>query len=169
MQIYDVVNKFVYFCKVTNELEILKGLHPGLVLERKLQEKHLKKGLFALSIREYPQTLTSITKGKRDMNTALALKLEKALGLEEGYFMILQVYYDIRQEKKKQSQPTPDMNKLRLTLFWDTDPRSLDWERQYKAIIRRVLERGNEEEIAEITRFYGEAKVKAVQASLSTQ
>lgn len=154
---------------MTKELEILKGLHPGLVLERKLQEKHLKKSQFALSIREYPQTITSITKGKRDINTALSLKLEKALGLEEGYFMILQVYYDILQEKKKQSQSTPDMKKLRPALFWDTDPKSINWQRQYKAVIRRVLERGNEEEKAEITRFYGEATVKAIQASLSIQ
>lgn len=34
------------------------------------------------------------------MNTSPALKIEEALGLEEGYFMILQVYYNIEQEKK---------------------------------------------------------------------
>ena len=36
------------------------------------------------------------------MNTPLALKIENALGLEEGYFMILQVFYDIEEEKKRQ-------------------------------------------------------------------
>lgn len=66
-----------------------------------IKEQHLKKGHLALAVNEYPQTITTITKGKRDMNTALALKLEKALGLEEGTLMILQVFYDIEQIKKK--------------------------------------------------------------------
>ncbi len=152
---------------MTKELEILKGIHPGLVLERKLEEKKMKKGQLALLIQEYPQTLTSITKGRRDMNTPLALKLEQALGLEEGYFMILQIFYDIKQEKAKKLQDTPDLTKIRAALFWDTNLRSIDWERQFRSVIRRVLERGNQDEIDEITRFYGLKKVKAVELTLT--
>jgi len=74
---------------VNSEITTLKGIHPGLVLERKLKELHLKKGPFALSINEYPQTLTAITKGKRDMSLPLSMKIDEALGLEEGYFMLL--------------------------------------------------------------------------------
>ena len=48
---------------MTNEIQLLKGIHPGLVLERKIREKGLKKGQLALDCREYPQTLTTITKG----------------------------------------------------------------------------------------------------------
>src|SRR5689334_18200661 len=136
------------------EIEIVKGIHPGLYLERKIREQHLRKGNLALAINEYPQTLTTITKGKRDMNTLLALKLEKALGLEEGTLMILQVYYDIEQIKKKQKTDTPDLRKFRKALFWDTRMESIDWHRQYRAVIRRVFERGNEREKNEITRFY---------------
>ena len=47
------------------------------------------------------------------MNTALALKIENALGIEEGYFMILQVYYDIEEEKRKQNTEHPDLSKFR--------------------------------------------------------
>lgn len=93
------------------------------------------------------------------MNTALALKLEKELELEEGYFMLLQVYYDIKEEKKRQAQITPAISKLRRILFWDTRIESIDWQRQYKAVIRRVFERGNEQEKKEIIRFYGKTKV----------
>src|SRR5690606_14311872 len=117
------------------ELDILKGIHPGIVLERKIKEQNLRKGKLALAIREFPQVLTDITKGRRGMNTALALKLEKALGLEEGYFMILQVYYDINRLKKQKTRQ-PDLSRFRKVLFWDTDLASLDWERQYKAIIK---------------------------------
>lgn len=131
-----------------------------MVLERKLKEHHLKKGPFALSINEYPQTLTAITKGKRDMNLALSMKIEEALGLEEGYFMLLQLYHDIRQEKLKSNMPKPDLAKFRKALFWDTDISKIDWQRQYKAVIRRVFERGNGREKAEISRFYGRDKIK---------
>ena len=138
-----------------SELDQLKGIHPGLVLERELNKRHLRKGSFALSLQEYPQTLTAITKGKRGMNTALSLKIERALGLEEGYFMILQVYYEIEQEKRKQNISLTNLPQLRPVLFWDTKMASLDWEKQKKAIIKRVFERGNSIEKNEIIRFYG--------------
>jgi len=145
-----------------SNLQILKGIHPGFVLERELEKRHLRKGVFALSLQEYPQTLTAITKGKRGMNTSLALKIEKALGLEEGYFMILQVYYDIEEEKKKQNKSRTDLPQLRPVLFWDTKINDLDWEKQKKAIIKRVFERGNEMEKNEIIRFYGAKTVDAI-------
>jgi plasmid maintenance system antidote protein VapI len=138
-----------------SELNHLKGIHPGLVLNRELDKRHLRKGAFALSLQEYPQTLTAITKGKRGMNTALSLKIEKALGLEEGYFMILQVYYEIEEEKRKQNKSWTNLPQLRPVLFWDTKMESLDWEKQKKAIIKRVFERGNDIEKKEIIRFYG--------------
>jgi plasmid maintenance system antidote protein VapI len=138
-----------------SELNQLKGIHPGLVLERELNKRHLRKGFFALSLQEYPQTLTAITKGKRGMNTALSLKIERALGIEEGYFMILQVYYEIEEEKRKQNISWTNLPQLRPVLFWDTKMASLDWEKQKKAIIKRVFERGNDIEKNEIIRFYG--------------
>ena len=146
---------------MTFEIHIIKGIHPGFVLERKLKERKIRKGKLALAIGEYPQTLTSITKGRRGMNTSLSLKLEKFLGLEEGYFMILQAFHDIKLEKQKLAE-RPDHRKFRPALFWDTNMESLDWHRQYRAIIRRVMERGNALEKAEIFRFYGEAKVRDV-------
>jgi antitoxin HigA-1 len=147
---------------MNDELTILKGIHPGYVLERKLKEKKLSKGRFALSVNEYPQTLTAITKGKRSMNTALALKMEEALGLEEGYFMMLQVYYDIKQEKQKRNLPKPDLSKLRPVIFWDTDIKKIDWQRQHKSIIQRTFERGNQIEKDEMIRFYGMEHIKEV-------
>ena len=138
-----------------SELNYIKGIHPGLVLERELDKRHLRKGAFALSLQEYPQTITAITKGKRGMNTALSLKIEKALDIEEGYFMILQVFFEIEEEKRKLQISRNDLPKLRPVLFWDTKMGSLDWDKQKKAIINRVFERGNDIEKKEIIRFYG--------------
>ena len=144
-------------------LSILKGLHPGIVLERELKQRNLPKGRFALSVNEFPQTLVAITKGKRKMNTSLALKIEAALGIEEGYFMILQVFYDIKEEKRKQNKDYhPDLSKIRPILFWDTVFEKIDWQRQKKAIIQRVFERGNMQEKEEIKRFYGMETINSV-------
>jgi plasmid maintenance system antidote protein VapI len=145
-----------------NKLSIIKGIHPGLILERELKQRHLAKGPFALSLEEYPQTLVSITKGKRRMNTNLALKIENALEIEEGYFMTLQLYYDIKEIKRRQYRIHPDFTKLRRVLFWDTKMENIDWEKQKNAIIKRVFERGDEIEKDEIVRFYGQEKVNNI-------
>jgi antitoxin HigA-1 len=144
------------------ELSIIKGIHPGLILERELRQRQLSKGPFALSLKEYPQTLVSITKGKRRMNTNLALKIEKALEIEEGYFMTLQLYYDIEEIKRKQYRLYPDFTKLRRVLFWDTKMENIDWEKQKNAVVKRVFERGNEIEKKEIVRFYGRENVNNI-------
>lgn len=153
-----------------DDILLLKGIHPGILLDRKLKEHRLAKGRFALSIEEYPQTLGSITKGKRNMNTALALKIERALGLEEGYLMILQVFYDIKEEKRRQHKNShPDFAKIRKGLFWDTDINKIDWQAQRRAVIERVLERGNDQERAEIKRFYGESSVQEIENQIKGQ
>lgn len=151
-----------------NEISVIKGIHPGLILERKLRERKLKKSRFALAIKEYPQTLTAITKGKRAMNPALALKIEEALGLEEGYLMVLQALYDMKEEKLRQlsGKGSPDLSKLRPGLFWDTDINGIDWIGQRRAVIERVIERGNDAEKGEIKRFYGDRAFNKIAAAL---
>ncbi|MFH1296311.1 MAG: hypothetical protein ABIJ04_03450, partial [Bacteroidota bacterium] len=156
------VNNIVYFCIMINQQHILKGIHPGFFLEYELKRRNLKKGVFSLTIQEYPQTIVAITKGKRKMNTNLGLKIEKALGFEDGFFMVLQVYYDIEQQKKMQQTAKPDLTKLRPALFWDTDMQSISWEKQHRAVIKRVFERGNESEKNEMIRFYGRQTVDKV-------
>ena len=96
------------------------------------------------------------------MNTNLALKIEKALGIDEGYFMTLQVFFDIKELKKKQFKFHPDFTKLRRVLFWDTKMENIDWEKQKNAVIERVFERGNEIEKKEIVRFYGRENVNNI-------
>ena len=137
------------------QLSIIKGVHPGIILDRELKERNLRKGPFAISLQEFPQTLVSITKGKRRMNINLALKIEEALGIERGYFMILQVYHDIEEAMRRQNSEHPDLTKLRCVLFWDTKMENINWEKQKNAVIERIFERGNDSEKKEITRFYG--------------
>jgi antitoxin HigA-1 len=118
-------------------IEMYKGIHPGIIIDSELKKRNLKKGPFALSLQEYPQTLNDITKGKRGLTPALSLKIDSALGLEEGTMLILQAYYEIKKEKQKS-------------------------ESGDKTVIQRVFERGNDDEKKEILRFYGKDKIKAI-------
>lgn len=140
--------------------EKYKGIHPGIVLGRELKKKSIKQRPFALSLDEHPQTFNAIIKGKRGFSTSLALKIEQRLSLEEGTLVILQAFYDIQKIKGKENKLTPDLSLLSKSLFWDTDINRIDWEKQFRAVIERVFERGNEREKTEITRFYGPEKVK---------
>ena len=50
----------------------------------------------------------------------------------------------------------PDLHRR---LFWDTRYEDIDWQAAYRTIIARVVERGTNEEIGELVRFYGKDKV----------
>lgn len=140
-----------------------KGIHPGMILERELKKRKLKKAPFAIALNEYPQTLNEITKGRRGITPALSLKIDKALEFEEGTMLVLQAYYEIEKEKLKlENEAGPDLSLLRSALFWDTDMGKINWSKQSKAVIKRVFERGNEREKNEMIRFYGIEKVKEV-------
>ena len=147
------------------EFSKVAGVHPGAILERELHARKLKKGRFSLEINEYPQTLTAISKGARGINPALSIKLGRALQCDLSYFLILQAHYDIETEKQREisaRRTTPDFTRLRAGLFWDSDPETIDWQKNSYAVIIRVFERGNKEEIKEITRFYGKNQVTRV-------
>lgn len=166
MSTNNCVSKNVYICIMIQQYEKYKGIHPGIVLDRELKKRSIKQRPFALSLEEHPQTFNAIIKGKRGINTALALKIERELGLEEGTLVLLQAYYEIQKIKEKESKNTPNLNLLSKALFWDTDIQHIDWERQYRAVIQRVFERGNENDKNEIIRFYGAEKVsQALQES----
>ena len=48
---------------------------------------------------------------------------------------------------------------LPIRLFWDVRHSKMNWRRAYVYVIQRVLDRGTEEELEEMIRFYGQRKV----------
>ncbi|WP_116788618.1 helix-turn-helix transcriptional regulator [Flavobacterium psychrotrophum] len=145
------------------QFEKYKGIHPGAILERELKKRDLAQRPFALSIGIAPQSFNQIIKTKRPLPISAALKIERALNLEEGALALLQTYYDISVEKMKNSfHPKPNLIHLRKSLFWDTAIDTIDWEKQSKAVIERIFERGNLTEKKEIIRFYGSSKIRAI-------
>jgi antitoxin HigA-1 len=135
----------------------IKGIHPGAVLKRELNRRGLEGKRFALSLEEYPQTINAICNGRRNMNAGLSIKLGKAFDADECYFMQLQAFYEVERAKALSigNLRVPDVSKFRSALFWDTDINRIDWDKQRKSVIRRVFERGNDEEIHEFIEFYG--------------
>jgi plasmid maintenance system antidote protein VapI len=155
---------------IDKNITLLKGIHPGFILDRELKKRRLPKRRLAMLIDEYPQLLGEITKGKRRINPSLSIRLGDALGIDESFFAVLQAYYDIEQQKKKQIQNEhPNLKLLRPVLFWDTDINSINWVKSKASVIRRIFERGNEQEIREIIRFYGEQEVQTILAQISNR
>ena len=137
-------------------IENVKGMHPGALIKHELNRKKISQRKFAASIDEHWQILNAVINEKRGISLGTALKVEKELGYDEGFLMILQVYYDIEKQKEKQIRSTlKGVPAIRRIIFWDTDFDSIDWAASKESVISRVLERGTEEEIAEIARYYG--------------
>ena len=137
-------------------IENVKGMHPGALIKHELNRKKISQRKFAASIDEHWQILNVVINEKRGISLATALKVEKEFGYDEGFLMILQVYYDIEKRKQKQIRSTlKGVPAIRRIIFWDTDFDSIDWAASKESVISRVLERGTEEEIAEIARYYG--------------
>ena len=137
-------------------IENVKGMHPGALIKHELNRKKISQRKFAASIDEHWQILNAVINEKRGISLGTALKVEKEFGYDEGFLMILQVYYDIEKRKQKQIRSTlKGVPAIRRIIFWDTDFDSIDWATSKESVISRVLERGTEEEIAEIARYYG--------------
>ena len=137
-------------------IENVKGMHPGALIKHELNRKKISQRKFAASIDEHWQILNAVINEKRGISLGTALKVEKEFGYDEGFLMILQVYYDIEKRKQKQIRSTlKGVPAIRRIIFWDTDFDSIDWAASKESVISRVLERGTEEEIAEIARYYG--------------
>ena len=128
----------------------------GDVVSAYLKEKGMSQAELARRTGLNKQTISAIIRGRRAMNIPLSLRIENALGLEEGLLMTLQVHHDIANVKRRLSQSIrPDMSKIRPALFWDTTLEKIDFSAHKHYVINRVFERGTEEEIKEIIRFYG--------------
>ena len=95
------------------------------------------------------------------MNTPLAMKLEKELGMEQGFFTLLQAYHDIEEERKNNASK-PDLKIFSKFVFWDVDIKNIDWEKHKKFAIERVFEMGNKIEREELIHFYGENTIKEI-------
>lgn len=141
----------------------IKGIHPSLALKKAMKDKDIKAIELAEAIGEHKQTISAILNERRSINPVLSVKLANFFKVPEDYFMLLQASYDVK--KVSQSSNMPNLKNFRKALFWDTDFSKIDWQKNKRAIIRRVLERGNTQEIKEMLSFYG---TKTIREELKT-
>ncbi len=138
-----------------NRINILKGINPGKVIERELKKRNITQRQLAEETDIPYQTINAIIGGRRNLTTSQALKIEEALKYEEGFLLILQSFYEIKLQRDKEltdKYPTPP--RIRKSIFWDADFNNINWGKHKQAVITRVLERGSDEEVEEIKRYY---------------
>ncbi|MFH7010414.1 DUF6922 domain-containing protein [Flavobacterium sp. FlaQc-52] len=69
---------------------------------------------------------------------------------------------------KTMEKLTKNIPNLHPKFFWDFRFDNIDWDGGYKMVIARIVERGGQDQIDEIVRFYGREKViKAVREEIS--
>lgn len=143
------------------DINKIKGVHPGAIIKREIKKRGLRRKDFAIKVSVHAQTISAIIKEKRSITPRLSIRLGSNLGVESDYFMLLQASFNVKKAMlQTKRQNTPNLKKIRKSLFWDTDFDKIDWEKHRRSIIKRIFERGNDKEIQEIINFYGIAVVK---------
>ncbi len=142
------------------ELDKIRGIHPSYILNRELKSRGIRSSELASTINEHKQTISAILNKKRKITPSLSIKLSKKFNVAQDYFMLLQASYDVNTLAAISSTcHKPNLDKFRRVLFWDTNIDQIDWNKQRRAVIKRVLERGNSQEIIELIKFYGEKEI----------
>jgi HTH-type transcriptional regulator / antitoxin HigA len=90
--------------KQTKDILPAHATHPGQLIADEIEFRELKQKELADTMQIAPNILNEIIHGKRNITAPVALKLEKALGIEAIYWMRLQVKYDIDSLKIEQNR-----------------------------------------------------------------
>lgn len=79
----------------------LKNVHPGeVLLEEFLIPMNLSQNALARAVGVAPRRINEIVLGKRAITADTALRLAKAFGTSEGFWLGLQADYDIEEARK---------------------------------------------------------------------
>lgn len=80
----------------------LKNIHPGeILLEEFLTPMNISQNKLARDIDVPPRRINEIVHGIRSITADTDLRLSKALGTSEGFWLGLQADYDIEERKKQ--------------------------------------------------------------------
>lgn len=80
----------------------LKNIHPGeILLEEFLVPMGASQNALARAISVPPRRINEIVLGKRGITADTALRLSRAFGTSEGFWMGLQADYDLEETRKR--------------------------------------------------------------------
>ena len=78
----------------------LKNIHPGeILLEEFLLPMNISQNKLGIDIGVSPRRINEIIHGKRSVTADTDLRLSRALGTSEGFWLGLQVDYDLEEKK----------------------------------------------------------------------
>lgn len=80
----------------------LKNIHPGeILLEEFLIPLSISQNALARDINVPPRRINEIVHGKRAISADTDLRLSRALGTSEGFWLGLQADYDLEERRSK--------------------------------------------------------------------
>lgn len=139
-----------------NMIDTYKGIPPGKIIAKRLAKRGITQRKLAMEIGEHYQTMNAVIRGTRYLTIDQSLKMDKALGFPEGFFAIVQTYYQISLAKRKKAEVNR-VPAIRKSVFWDVDSDMLDWTIYKGFIVDRVNQRGSKEEIEKVKSYYENA------------
>lgn len=101
-----------------NRLVPFQATHPGEILKEELAERGITQKAFAAQTGMSATHLNELIKGKRDINAAIAFRLEQALGISFQTWINLQSGYDYdrlkvqERENKKEAAAKKKLSRL---------------------------------------------------------
>lgn len=84
---------------IANNLTPFEPTHPGELIKDELESRHITQARLAESIGVRPSLLNEIIKGKRAVNTEMALLIEAALDVPADLLLNLQSAYNMQTAK----------------------------------------------------------------------
>lgn len=88
---------------IANNLSPFEPSHPGELIRDELEARDMTQANLADRIGVSPSLLNEVIKGKRAINTELALLLEAALGIDATLWLNLQAEYNMQVAKSDRS------------------------------------------------------------------
>ena len=91
----------------------LRNIHPGEVLsEEFLVPLGISQNALARAIGVPPRRVNEIVLGKRNITADTAVRLARALGTSEGFWMGLQADYDLEEARAELADRLPEIERL---------------------------------------------------------
>jgi hypothetical protein len=132
------------------EIHKIKNTPPSIIIFHELEKTKCSLEKFMESTGFSKETFDNITP---EISSILGEKFK----VSATYFLEIQEKFEKSQKENKNTKTKiPKINKF---IFWDTDFDKLDWIRYKKSIIKRIFERGFEEDKIEIISFYGKESI----------
>ena len=88
---------------IANNLTPFEPTHPGELLLEELQCRKISQSNFSQQIGVKPSLINEIIKGKRGVNTEMAMLFEAALGISAKFWINLQNEYNLQKIKSDES------------------------------------------------------------------